>query len=210
MCLLNETSCAGAYSSGRRLAWRWAIFFAATAFSVLLPAVFSVLLPAAFSVLLPAATARSQPVGQLGGFEPSVSYPSNEYYAGLEIYRTGDLENAVEMFQSALRRTRKDINGRWVDAIPVYAMLAECYWQFGDLEEARRNADEALILAVRYRGWLGNVDWEGTLRQGAVTNAPSWLWPEARAIKRLPTSTRVQFQSGQIVDRSRPRRRRCH
>lgn len=140
--------------------------------------------------------------GGLGGFEPKVSYPSNEYYAGLEIYRSGDLENAVEMFESALRRTRKDINGRWIDAIPVYAMLAECYWQFGDLEEARRNAEEALSLAIRYRGWLANVDWESTLRQGAITTPPSWLWPDARAVRRLATSTRVQFRSGQRLTES--------
>ena len=137
--------------------------------------------------------------GGLGGFEPNTSYPPNEYYVALEIYRSGDLENAVNAFDAALRRTRKDINGRWIDAIPVYAMLAECYWQFGDLEQARFNIDEAFMIAVRYQGWLENIDWQGTLRQGAVSPPSAWLWPDARGINRIPTSNRVKFRSGQLL-----------
>jgi len=135
--------------------------------------------------------------GGLGGFEPNTSYPSRDYYLALDIYRTGDLENAIRAFDSAMRRTRKDINGQWLDAIPVYAMQAECQWHLGNLEAVRANVDAALELAVRYRGWLGSVDWQGAVRAGATTSPPAGLWPEATAIKRLPTSNRVQFLSGE-------------
>ncbi len=51
------------------------------------------------------------------------SYPIDQYYLALNIYREGDLASAAEAFNDALGLCRKDPNGRWVDAIPVYAMF---------------------------------------------------------------------------------------
>ncbi|WP_372716900.1 hypothetical protein [Novipirellula sp.] len=135
--------------------------------------------------------------GTLGGVEPGGRYPSQEYYIALEMYRSGDLENAVDAFEAALRRTRRDINGRWIDSIPVYAMLAECYWQIGSVPQARENIDAAMQVAIRYRGWLNKVDWRSAVREGVQMSPPTGVWPAALAIKRVPTSDRIMFQSGQ-------------
>ncbi len=134
--------------------------------------------------------------GTLGGVEPGGQYPSQEYYLALEIYRSGDLEQAIEGFEAALRRGRRDVNGRWIDSIPVYAMLAECYWHMGSLPQARESIDAAMQVAIRYRGWLNKVDWRSAVREGVQVSPPSGLWPGAAAVKRIPTSDRIMFQSG--------------
>ena len=135
--------------------------------------------------------------GGLGGFEPAVSYPSEAYYRALLVYRDGDLQNAVELFEDANRRTRRDINGQWIDAIPVYAMLAECYWHLGDMPSVRKSVDSAFQLAIRNRGWLARPDWETVLNTGAQVARSPGLWPEAAAINRLPIINKMQYQSGQ-------------
>ncbi|WP_345683803.1 hypothetical protein [Novipirellula caenicola] len=137
--------------------------------------------------------------GTLGGIEPGGRYPSQEYYIALEIYRSGDLENALDAFEGALRSTRRDINGRWIDSIPVYAMLAECYWHMGSVPQARENIDAAMQVAIRYRGWLNKVDWRSAVRDGVQVSPPPGVWPAAMAIKRIPTSDRIMYRSGQQV-----------
>ncbi len=135
--------------------------------------------------------------GGLGGFEPATSYPNEGYYTALFVYRDGDLERAVELFEQANRRTRRDINGQWIDAIPVYAMMAECYWHLGDMAAVRKSLDSAFQLAIRYRGWLAKPVWETVLNTSQQVARPNGLWPEATAVNRLPILDRVQYESGQ-------------
>ena len=152
------------------------------------------------SFLLASQTARGQGGqlgGGLGGFEPAVSYPNEGYYTALFVYRDGDLERAVELFEQANRRTRKDINGQWIDAIPVYAMMAECYWHLGDMASVRRSVDSAFQLAIRHRGWLAKPIWETVLNTSKQVARPMGLWPEATAVNRLPILDRMQYRSGQ-------------
>ncbi len=137
--------------------------------------------------------------GGLGGFEPSVSYPSETYYRALQVYRDGDLEGATELFEAANRRTRKDINGQWIDAIPVYAMMAECYWHLGDMVSVRNSVDSAFQLAIRHRGWLAKPMWESVLNPSMQPARPIGLWPEATAVNRVPIVDRAQFRSGQLL-----------
>ncbi len=149
---------------------------------------------------LPASRVLAQrgavPLGALGGSEPAVTYPSPDYYTGLLIYRDGDLESAVRAFESANRRTRRDPTGQWIDAIPVYAMLAECYWHLGDMASVRESVDRAMKIAVRYRGWLAQPVWESVLNSGAQPARLVGLWPEAAAVKRLPVKQQIMFRSG--------------
>ena len=137
--------------------------------------------------------------GTLGGVEPTNQYPSQQYYVALEIYRTGDLEEATEAFEVALRSTRRDINGRWIDAIPVYAMLGECYWQMGVLPKVRENVDSAIGIAIARRGWLAKVNWDNAVRENVQLSTPQHLWPEAASVKRIPVKDKLIFQSGQIL-----------
>lgn len=135
----------------------------------------------------------------LGGVEPGVQYPSQQYYLALEVYRDGELEQAAEAFDHAMRMTRKDIHGQWIDAIPVYAMLAECFWQMGNLPACQANLDQALRIAIQYRGWLAQPDWESAIR-GNVQLAPErGLWPAAASLRRVPLNDRMMFRAGEIL-----------
>ncbi|QEF97335.1 CHAT domain protein [Stieleria maiorica] len=145
-------------------------------------------------------TARGQGAG-LGpslGREPMGSgYPSPEYYFALEVYRSGDLEKAMDAFDIAVSRTRKDINGHWIDAIPVFAMMGECQYRLGDLEGAMQSLDMSLKIAIRYRGWLGRPVWSEVLMSQFQMSPKQYLWPEANAVNRLPVTRTIKFYSGE-------------
>ena len=154
---------------------------------------------------------RSQPqgqrlgggIGRLGGVEPEGKYPSPQYYLGLEVYRTGDLEQAVDVLESALRNSRRDINGRWVDAIPPLALLAECYWHLGDLGTSKEYLDQAFQIAIRYRGWLGRCGFQGVMQTGVARTSPRGLWREAAAVRVIPVSDRIMYRSGDRLTEQR-------
>ena len=133
--------------------------------------------------------------GTLGGIEPSGTYPPPQHYLGLRAYRDGDLETAIELFESALRGSRRDVNGRMLEAIAPLAMLAECHYQFGDLAAVRLHLDQAVQVAARSRGWLGRIDFSQAVQPG-VQGVRQNLWPEAAAVDRIPTSDRLPLTSG--------------
>lgn len=135
------------------------------------------------------------------GLEPTgVSYPSPEYYAALEVYRTGELDRAMDAFEVAIGRSRKDINGHWIDAIPAYAMMAECQYRLGDLEGAMQSLDMVLRIAIRYRGWLSRPVWSEVLMSQFKVSPKQYLWPEANAVNRLPVTRVIKFYSGEQID----------
>jgi hypothetical protein len=141
-------------------------------------------------------------VGTLGGVEPGGQYPSRDYYVALEIYRSGDLEEAIRAFDNAMRGTRKDIRGRWIDSIPVLAMLAECNWQLGDLAAVRQHVDHVFQIAIRNRGWLGKIDWQSSMQLGTQRAIPSGLWQEARSVQLAPVADKIMYRSGsQLTER---------
>lgn len=149
-------------------------------------------------------------LGQGAGLGPSLGreplgngYPNDYYYRALEVYRTGELDRAMDAFDFAIGRTRRDVNGHWIDAIPVYAMLGECQYQQGDLEGAMQSFDIALKIVIRYRGWLQRPVWEEVLRTQARFSPKQYLWPEANAVNRLPVSRAVKFVSGEQLTEAR-------
>lgn len=126
------------------------------------------------------------------------TYPNENYYFGLAQYREGEIANAAMSFDLALGRTRKDPGGRWIDAIPVLAMTAECLYHTGDLAGAVENIDAALAIAVRNRGWLRALAWND-LMSGAVRQpdpAASWAAPQVPAV--LPLPNRISIASGEV------------
>ena len=127
---------------------------------------------------------------------PQNSYPNDQYYFALEIYRDGDIATAAEAFDSALGRCRRDVNGRWIDAIPVHAMLGECFYQAGDLPAAIEQFDYALALVAKHRGWLSSLDWNDTLISAVVAPdvAASWAAPNVPPI--LPLNSRMKLGTG--------------
>ncbi len=159
------------------------------------------LLACLFSPAAPHAAAQGGNLGgfgTLGGVEPTGRYPSEQYYLALEVYRSGNLEQAIDLFERV--PTRRDPNGRWIDSIPVLAMRAECYWHLGHLTAMRETLDQVFQIAIRNRGWLSRIDWNNAIRQGTVAAPRSGLWPEAQAVRRLPVSNEIMYSSGRLLN----------
>lgn len=124
------------------------------------------------------------PLARAQGPAAGLSYPNPQYYASLGLYRDGRLADATESLEQALRRGRRDINGRWIDAIPTHAMLGECYYQLGDVGTAHKHFDAALQLMLQHDGWLRRVQWPQTVTQSGGTPAlPNWVGGMGRAIR---------------------------
>ncbi|WP_430453957.1 hypothetical protein [Rhodopirellula europaea] len=139
----------------------------------------------------------------VGGGNTGNQYPPQTYYTALDIYRDGDMKNAINAFESALRSSRTDINGKWIDAIPVHAMLAECYWHLGHLPLCRTHLDAGMQITIRNRGWLGAIDWNG-LNQGAAIRAGATnLWPEANSVRLAPVPRGLMLHSGEVLTEQR-------
>lgn len=149
-------------------------------------------------VLLNPVRARGQNLGS--------QYPSQRYYDALSVYRSGDLGNALNLFDQAHGSTRLSAQGRWIDSIPVYAMEAECYWHLGDLERCNESLAKAMAITIRHRGWLARVDWDNALRPAATSNAASArLWPAAASIIELPIANQLPFRAGDQITEDRVR-----
>ncbi|WP_186775491.1 CHAT domain-containing protein [Rubripirellula tenax] len=137
--------------------------------------------------------------GTLGGVEPTGQYPPQTYYLALGVYRGGDLPSALNAFEAALRGSRRNINGRMIDAIPALAMMGECHWHLGNVPAAREISDQVYDIATRYQGWLSRVDWNSTVQMGVQRTKPNWLWPDAASVNLIATSDRMMFLSGNRV-----------
>lgn len=134
--------------------------------------------------------------GTLGGVEPGGQYPSPQYYVALDAYRAGDLEQALDLFEGALRSGRRDINGRWIDSIPALAMLGECYWHLGNLPAAREHVEQVILILDRVR-FLRGVEWSTSIQPGVVRTPRSSLWPEAKSVRVAPITDTMSYRSGQ-------------
>lgn len=155
----------------------------------------SVLLALAW-LLMASTPSFAQPALQI----PQQTYPSQTYYQALEVYRTGELSLAIKGFEDALSRSRRDTQGRWIDAIPVHAMLAECHYEAGNLRLAHQHLDQALQIASRFPNWIMSLQWppgqDPGMRQ-SVNRAPWWTGPAfgvAYAPRKIPlnmTSTNI-------------------
>jgi hypothetical protein len=136
---------------------------------------------------------------------PANSYPNDQYFLALRIYREGDLVNAGVAFEQSLGLTRKDPTGRWIDAIPVHAMIGECLYQAGDLPGAIDNFDAALALAIRHRGWLSALTWNDltSASQRQPDMAAAWAAPNVPMVYPLPNRLSIATGSLDIVAQAR-------
>ena len=127
---------------------------------------------------------------------PQNSYPNQQYFLALEIYREGDLATAADAFDGALGRCRRDTNGRWIDAIPVHAMLGECFYQAGDLPSAVEQIDAALALAVQHRGWLSSLEWQDALAAAVRVPDSSARWAGGNVPGLVPLGDKMKLNTG--------------
>ncbi|QEG40643.1 hypothetical protein [Roseimaritima ulvae] len=160
------------------------------------PVVGKTLLLAFAVILMASGRTFAQPALQL----PQQTYPSQTYYQALEVYRTGELSLAIKAFEDALSRCRRNSQGRWIDAIPVHAMLAECHYEAGNLRLAHQHLDQALQIASRFPNWIMSLQWPSVQNPNvsqAVNRAPWWTGTPIRVAyvpKKIPlnmTSTNI-------------------
>ncbi len=133
-----------------------------------------------------------------GGVEPTGQYPTREFYAGMEAYRAGDLKSAFDLFEASVRNSRRNVQGRYVEAIPGLAMLGECYWLMGDVPSCRQNADQIIQILNRHR-FLRGVNWNNAIQQGAAVSKRAFLWPDAAAVRVAPFRDKLPVASGQRI-----------
>ncbi len=129
------------------------------------------------------------------------TYPNAQYYVGLELYREGSCGDASGAFDAALKICRRDPSGRWIDAIPVHAMLGECFYQAGDLPAATQQIDAALEIAIRYGGWLGRVDWNLVMKAGELARDPASAWAGNDAPSIIPYASAFALTTGSDFSR---------
>lgn len=167
----------------------------------------SLLLVWLICMMLPAPVARGQTAPVIPGLDvaPSNTYPNDQYFLALRVYREGDLVNASVAFNQALGRTRKEPTGRWVDAIPVYAMLGECLYQAGDLPGAVENFDAALGLTIRHRGWLRALTWNDLMSapQRQPDMAATWAAPNVPMVYPLPNRLSISTGNADLLTQAR-------
>lgn len=133
-------------------------------------------------------SAPAQSIASLPGAEWLGRSPGQAYYQGLELYRDGNLPTAIEALQTALSGCLRDTNGFWIDAIPVHAMLGECYYQSGDLRQAVTHIESALSLLSRNRNWLGRFDWSSVTpgRTQTADERSGWITDNQVSVMQVP------------------------
>jgi CHAT domain-containing protein len=98
--------------------------------------------------------------------------PSREYYGSYAPYYEGYFTEAAKAFRDAF--ALKGANGRWVDAIPQYTMMGECYYQLGDYDKALEAYAEAMRLYLQFPDFLLRVDWTPGLRAARTPVRIPW------------------------------------
>lgn len=132
---------------------------------------------------------------------PTRQIPSPIYYAGLDLYRRGDVVSALEAFETADRLTLRTNDGRWLDSVPALAMRAECLYQLGDCVGAAEAIDHILSICSIEDLWMSRVFWEGLPSGGERITDNRDLWPSAASVNVIPLQRAVSFVAGGKVTR---------
>lgn len=105
--------------------------------------------------------------------------PSDRYYRGVKLLEEGDFTKAALFYQEELRDAVRIGTDQWLDSLCYYAMLGEACYQAGELDDALKNYNAALALALQYPKWLSRV----TYASGVSTTAkPASPWGASRRV----------------------------
>ncbi|MBP3532125.1 MAG: hypothetical protein J6K25_13270 [Thermoguttaceae bacterium] len=105
--------------------------------------------------------------------------PSDRYYRGVKLIEEGDFTKAALFYQEELRDAVRLGTDQWLDSLCYYAMLGEACYQAGELDDALKNYNAALALALQYPKWLSRV----TYASGVSTVAkPASPWGASRRV----------------------------
>lgn len=84
--------------------------------------------------------------------------PHDGYFNAFGYFYDGDFVEAGREFRDAARTGIASTEGRWIDSICYHAMIGECYYQMGDLNNALDQYTSALQLYVAHRDWMLRVE----------------------------------------------------
>ena len=85
-------------------------------------------------------------------------YPPPQHYAAMNIFNAGNFQDAAKAFQQASLSGVRSTEGRWVDSVCYYAMIGECQYQMGALDQANASFEAALNLFLQHSNWMLRVD----------------------------------------------------
>jgi tetratricopeptide (TPR) repeat protein len=137
----------------------------------------------------------------LGG-AGSGTVPGPGYDAVFALLAEGRIERALEVAADEYGGGTRLGATRWVDSIPSAMAMGECHWELGQLREAARAYDEALLLSAAHADWLLGVRFPPA-GPGAARNAERAPWgPGTRNVppSRL-ADTMTLRRGGADVDR---------
>lgn len=87
----------------------------------------------------------------------SGTVPGPGYDAVFALLAEGRIERALEVAADDYGGGIRLGATRWVDSIPSAMAVGECHWELGQLREAVRAYDEALLLSAAHADWLLGV-----------------------------------------------------
>ncbi|MHB8899391.1 MAG: tetratricopeptide repeat protein, partial [Thermoguttaceae bacterium] len=81
--------------------------------------------------------------------------PSLRYYSSIEDeFLEGEFEDALDTFSDERRGAIKKPGMLWLDSICYYAMMGECYYHMGQLDQALECYTSAVQLSIQHSDWL--------------------------------------------------------
>ena len=124
------------------------------------------------------------------------SYPNLNYYTAYGFLRDGNLEDAIDAFDSAGRSGKRTVRGAWIDSVCYRTMIGECQYRAGRLPAAIRNYDAALNLFLLNADWMNRVDFgQQILRPSNRQVRPPVTWA-TRPIRPAQIPNRFQVAMG--------------
>ena len=112
------------------------------------------------AVLLVACCSATSHGQSFGNQREQFQYPPASYDVAVELYRDGKLPDAATALIEALNGSPRDAGGRWIDSIPMHALLGECHYQAGDLSAAMIQYEAAITIAAGNKDWASQIEWK--------------------------------------------------
>ncbi|MFM8579516.1 MAG: CHAT domain-containing protein [Planctomycetaceae bacterium] len=129
------------------------------------------------------------------GATGSGTVPGPDYDTVFVLLAEGRVDRALELAADRYRGGVRIGATRWVDSIPSAMAVGECHWELGQLREAVRAYDEALLLYAAHGDWLLGIRFPAgapTAKRNAervpwgpgTRNLPPSIVPETMPLRR--------------------------
>ena len=123
--------------------------------------------------------------------------PSERYYAGARLIESGEFGSAVRFYNTELKDSMKIGPNLWIDSICYYAMLGETYYQAGNLDEALKNYNASLTIAMAYPNWMAKVTFIGGVSPRAKAPSPWGVSRRANPAGLFPAKATIIIGEGE-------------